>query len=40
MDGITIGHYDGAPFSHLRAIREGLDLADAQVLPAAKEQPK
>jgi hypothetical protein len=40
MDGITIGHYDGAPFSHLRAIREGLELADAKVMPAGKEQAK
>lgn len=31
VDGITIGHYDGAPVSHLRAIREGLEMADAQI---------
>ena len=37
VDGITIGHYDGAPFSHLRAIREGLELADATVAPPRKE---
>jgi hypothetical protein len=30
VDGITIGHYDGAPFSNLRAIKEGLKLADAE----------
>jgi hypothetical protein len=29
-DGITMGHYDGAPFSNLRAIREGLELADVE----------
>ena len=31
VDGITIGHYDGAPFSHLRAIGEGLEMADATI---------
>lgn len=31
-DGITIGHYDGAPFSHLRAIREGMELADVEIV--------
>ena len=31
VNGITVGHYDGAPFSHLRAIREGLELADAEI---------
>lgn len=30
VDGITIGHYDGATFSHLRAIKEGRELADAE----------
>jgi len=29
-DGITMGHYDGAPFSNLRAIKEGLELADVE----------
>jgi hypothetical protein len=29
-DGITMGHYDGATFSHLRAIREGMELADVE----------
>ncbi len=33
-DGITMGHYDGAPFSHLRAIKEGLELADVEMLDA------
>lgn len=31
VDGITIGHYDGATFSNLRAIKEGLALADAEM---------
>ncbi len=30
IDGITMGHYDGASFSNLRAIREGLALADVE----------
>ena len=30
-DGITMGHYDGAPFANLRAIREGLELADVEM---------
>jgi hypothetical protein len=34
MDGITLGHYDGAEFSMLRAIREGLDAKG--VKPPAK----
>jgi hypothetical protein len=29
VDGITLGHYDGAPFSNLRAVREGMEMADA-----------
>ena len=33
VDGLTIGHYDGAPWSHLRAIKEGMALADAEMLP-------
>ena len=32
VDGITMGHYDGAPFSNLRAIREGMKLADVEIL--------
>jgi hypothetical protein len=36
MDGITLGHYDGAEFPMLRAIREGLDAKD--VHPPAKLQ--
>ncbi|MDK1031603.1 MAG: hypothetical protein QGD94_06330, partial [Planctomycetia bacterium] len=32
-DGITMGHYDGASFSNLRAIKEGLKIADAEVKP-------
>jgi len=27
-DGITMGHYDGATFSNLRAIKEGMEMAD------------
>jgi hypothetical protein len=34
MDGITLGHYDGAEFPMLRAIREGLKEAGVEV-PAA-----
>jgi hypothetical protein len=34
MDGITLGHYDGAEFPMLRAIRVGLDAKD--VHPPAK----
>ena len=34
MDGITLGHYDGAEFPMLRAIREGLKDAGVEV-PAA-----
>ena len=29
-DGITMGHYDGASFSNLRAIKEGLNLIDVE----------
>jgi hypothetical protein len=32
VDGITMGHYDGATFSHLRAIKEGMELADVEIL--------
>jgi hypothetical protein len=32
-DGITMGHYDGAPFANLRAIREGMEAADVELLP-------
>lgn len=32
VDGITMGHYDGAPFSNLRAIKEGMKLADVEIL--------
>jgi len=31
-DGITIGHYDGARFRNLRAIKEGLEAADVEML--------
>lgn len=31
IDGITIGHYDGASFSNLRAVKEGLLMADARL---------
>lgn len=34
MDGITLGHYDGAEFAMLRAIREGLKEAGAPIRPA------
>jgi len=30
-DGITMGHYDGASFSNLRAIREGMEMADVEM---------
>lgn len=32
VDGITMGHYDGAPFANLRAIKEGLEMADVEML--------
>ncbi|MDQ1318112.1 MAG: hypothetical protein QG588_1769 [Candidatus Poribacteria bacterium] len=32
-DGITMGHYDGASFSNLRAIKEGLNLIDVEYKP-------
>ena len=31
VDGLTMGHYDGASFSNLRAIKEGMELADAEL---------
>jgi hypothetical protein len=31
VNGITLGHYDGAEFPMLRAVREGLALANVQV---------
>jgi len=31
VNGITLGHYDGATFERLRAIREGLELAKVNV---------
>jgi hypothetical protein len=34
VNGITLGHYDGAEFPMLRAIREGLAAAQAPVPPA------
>jgi hypothetical protein len=30
-DGITMGHYDGAPYGNLRAIKEGLEMADVEI---------
>ena len=30
-DGITMGHYDGASFSNLRAIKEGMEMADVEM---------
>ncbi len=27
-----MGHYDGAPFKNLRAIKEGMELADVEML--------
>ncbi len=36
VDGITMGHYDGAPFSNLRAIKEGMDLADVEMKGAGQ----
>jgi len=39
MDGITLGHYDGADFPDLRAVREGLVAAKVEVAPwPAKEK--
>jgi hypothetical protein len=39
-DGITIGHYDGAPLRNLRAVREGMALADVELLPSVgRSQP-
>jgi hypothetical protein len=34
VDGLTMGHYDGASFSNLRAIKEGMELADVEMLGA------
>lgn len=31
VDGITLGHYEGATFERLRAIREGLKLAKMKI---------
>jgi len=31
VDGLTMGHYDGAPFANLRAVREGMALAGAEL---------
>jgi hypothetical protein len=39
VDGLTIGHYDGATFSCLRAIKEGLALADVELLRAWRTEP-
>jgi hypothetical protein len=42
VDGITMGHYDGAPFRNLRAIREGMQQADiefAEVWNPGARQP-
>ena len=30
-DGLTLGHYDGAPLRNLEAIRQGLEEADVTV---------
>lgn len=38
MDGITLGHYDGAEFPMLRAIREGLGEMGVSVNPAPAKQ--
>lgn len=32
VDGLTMGHYDGAPFKNLKAIKEGMELADVERL--------
>ena len=32
VDGLTMGHYDGASFSNLRAVREGMEIADIEML--------
>jgi hypothetical protein len=31
VDGLTMGHYDGASFKNLRAIKEGMELADVEI---------
>jgi hypothetical protein len=31
VDGLTMGHYDGASFSNLRAVKEGMELADVEL---------
>jgi hypothetical protein len=38
-DGITLGHYDGAPFALLRAVREGMELAGVEVKPRRPALP-
>lgn len=35
MDGITLGHYDGAPLKNLQAVGQGLDEADVEIAPRA-----
>ncbi|NQT18065.1 MAG: hypothetical protein HQ592_00055 [Planctomycetes bacterium] len=30
-DGLTMGHYDGASYSNLRAIKEGMEIADVEM---------
>ena len=39
VDGITMGHYDGASFKNLRAIREGMELADVEMMKNNGELP-
>jgi len=34
VNGITLGHYDGAEFPMLRAVREGLEVAKVDITPA------
>ena len=31
VDGLTMGHYDGASFKNLKAIKEGMELADVEI---------
>jgi hypothetical protein len=33
VNGITLGHYDGATFERLRAAGEGLELANVTIVP-------
>ena len=32
IDGLSLGHYDGASFALLQAVKEGMEEADMQIL--------